>query len=232
MPRWHPEVMRSNWNGEPRIVSGERSLPQGKSPLKICSAWKEPTGDAGWAGVLAESFLKNPEQPAYIIFSPGMDLLPLIEEALALLPANRRWDVTFSTYFTKIPNGVTCNWRCVLSDSPEAKESRRYVQSLRIDLTSPLGRAKGGELVEAARTGQTPVSSVQEPLPPVMSNTVTCSQKPQHLAGNAPLIRTRDGRPVPHPRQRLTELQSRVNADLQILPRKTAGAVLLKSLRL
>jgi len=158
-PAWmlaHSGMMRDSWNGELRVVSGERQVPQGKVSLQICSAWKELTGDAGWAGVLAESFLKHPEQPAYIIFSPGMNLLALMEEAIALLPVNRRWDVTFSTYFTKVPNGVTCNWRCLLADSPEAKESRRYVQSLRIDLTKPLPSAKGGALVEASRTGKMP----------------------------------------------------------------------------
>ncbi len=207
-PAWllaHQEVMRANWNGEPRIVTGERSLPQGKSPLRTCTAWKNLAGDAGWAGVLAESFLNKPDQPAYIIFSPGMDLLSLIEEALALLPPSRRWDVTFSTYFTKIPNGVTCNWRCVLADSPEAKESRRYVQSLRIDLTQSLGKAEGGELVEAARTGRMPASSVLEPAAPSMSEPITSHQEVPPTVGNAPPIRTRDGRAIPHPRQRLSE---------------------------
>lgn len=176
-PAWmlaHSGMMRDHWNGELKVVSGERQVPPGVAPLKICAAWKELTGDAGWAGVLAESFLKHPEQPAYIIFSPGMNLLALIEEAIALLPANRRWDVTFSTYFTKIPNGVTCNWRCLLADSPEAIESRRYVQSLRIDLTKPLPPAKGGTLVEAARTGKMPahvdpdqVESSSSQMPPL-----------------------------------------------------------------
>ncbi|WP_437229471.1 hypothetical protein SH661x_001458 [Planctomicrobium sp. SH661] len=152
-------MIRDQWDGELKVVSGERRLPQGKTAVAKCTAWEELTGDAGWAGVLAESFLKHPEQPAYIIFSPGMNLLPLMEEAISLLPASRRWDVTFSTYFTKIPNGVTCNWRCLLADSPEAVESRRYVQSLRIDLTKPLPPAKGGPLVSAARTGVLPTKN-------------------------------------------------------------------------
>lgn len=191
-PAWllaHPDVMRTSWEGEPHIVSGERLLPNGKSDIRVCSHWKELTGDAGWAGVLAESFLKKPDQPAYIVFSPGMNLLPLIEEALALLPASKRWDVSFSTYFTKVPNGVTCNWRCVLADSPEAKESRRYVQSLRIDLTEPLGPATGGELVEAARTGRAPIENKEEPLsPPAPPKASQTSSKQIHLASDRPQL--------------------------------------------
>ncbi|WP_437193416.1 hypothetical protein [Planctomicrobium sp. SH527] len=207
-PAWllsHPDVMRTSWEGEPHIVSGERSLPKGNSQLKICAGWGELTGDAGWAGVLAESFLNRPEQPVYIIFSPGMDVLSLIEEALVLLPANQRWDVTFSTYFTKIPNGVTCNWRCVLADSPEAKESRRYVQSLRIDLTEPLGRATGGTLVEAARTGRAPVEAVQEPVVATTPEVKSTHQDAPPAAGNVPPIRVSDGRSVPILRKRVSE---------------------------
>lgn len=204
-PAWllaHPDVMRTNWEGEPHIVSGERQLPNGKSEIRVCSHWKEMTGDAGWAGVLAESFLKKPDQPAYIVFSPGMNLLPLIEEALALLPASKRWDVSFSTYFTKVPNGVTCNWRCVLADSPEAKESRRYVQSLRIDLTEPLGPATGGELVEIARTGRAHIETVQEPADATTSKAKSTPHETPPTAGAAPPLRARDGRPVPIPRKR------------------------------
>lgn len=173
-PAWtlaHSGTMRESWDGELKIVPGERRIPDEKLTPKVCAAWKEVTGDAGWAGVLAEAFLNHPDRPAFMIFSPGMNLLPLIEEAIALLPTERRWDVTFSTYFTKLPSGVTCNWRCLLADSPEANESRRYVQSLRIDLTQPLAPAKGGALVETARTGRLPVRLEPESLSRQAGNT-------------------------------------------------------------
>jgi hypothetical protein len=41
--------------------------------------------------------LQDPGRPVYVLFDPGFDPLPLLAEALALLPADRRWDVTFST---------------------------------------------------------------------------------------------------------------------------------------
>ena len=93
------------------------SLPASRTP------GRRSTGDAGWAGVLAESFLADPQRPAFLIFEPGMELLPFFVEALALLPAESRWDVDFSTYFTKLPQGLNCAWRGVLAGSPEAKRA-------------------------------------------------------------------------------------------------------------
>lgn len=198
-PAWvlaHSGMMRESWDGELKIISGERKVPDGPVSLRPCNAWKELAGDAGWAGVLAETFLKQPDQPAFIIFSPGMNLLPLMEEAISLLPANRRWDATFSTYFTKVPSGVTCNWRCLLADSPEAKESRRYVHALRIDLTKPLPPATGGELVEVARTGKRPESAMEQSV----SSTTYSAHPPQlPLSSEGPdkPIRILRDRPVP-----------------------------------
>jgi hypothetical protein len=154
--------METSWDGEPRILPVGRAVTdKTRATLGACRHWQDMTGDAGWAGVLAESFLDDSQRPVYIIFEPGMDILPLFGEAIELLPENRRWDVTFSTYFTSLPRGVTCNWRCVLAGSKEANESRRFVQALRIDLTQPLGRAEGGTLVEQARTGR----PIRGPLP-------------------------------------------------------------------
>ena len=96
----------------------------------------------------------------FLVFRPGMDLLPLFVEALALLPASRRWEVDFSTYFNQLPQGVTCAWRGVLEGSDEAKNARRLPNALVLDLCQPLGRAEGGALVHLARTGE---RLVQEP---------------------------------------------------------------------
>lgn len=149
-------LMREDWDGVPKVVAADRPVPQGSMQAKICHAWQQTTGDAGWGGVLAEAFLKNSERLVYLVYEPGMDVLPLIDEAIALLPPERRWEVTFTTYFTKLPKGATCQWRCVLAGSPEANESRRHVQALRINLCEPMGKANGGEYVTAARTGQFP----------------------------------------------------------------------------
>ena len=158
-PAWclsQPSVMEREWTGEPRILPHGRRLPGGAAPANVCSAWDAITGDAGWAGVLAEAFLADPSRPVYLFFEPGCDLLPLFVEAIALLPEDRRWEATFSTYFTSLSPNVECQWRCVVKGSAEANDSRRFVKALRIDLTTPPGRAEGGALVDWARTGRDP----------------------------------------------------------------------------
>ena len=129
-------------------------MPRGDQPASIARSWHDLTGDAGWAGVLAESFLADPRRPVFLIFRPGIELLPLFVEAIALLPASRRWDVEFSTYLTNLPPGIWCTWRGVLEGSAEAKNARRLPNALIVDLCHPPGRAQGGALVHLARTGE------------------------------------------------------------------------------
>lgn len=159
-PAWllsRERFMEIGWDGQVRILPSTRKPTDGNVTPGVCDAWQEATGDAGWAGVLAENFLAAPSRLVYVIFDPGMETLPLLAEALALLPAERRWAVTFSTYFTKLPPGITCVWRCILRDSPEAKQARRTRDALTLNLCEALPRAEGGRLVEFARTGKAPV---------------------------------------------------------------------------
>jgi hypothetical protein len=164
-PAWvlrQPGVMEVQWPAEPEMLPAGRAIPAGDRPALPCKAWKRAIGDAGWAGVLADSFRANPARPAYLIFGPGAELLPLIEEALALLPESMRWQVTFSTYFTDLPIGATCAWRCLVAGSPQAIEVQRAgARALVIDLTAPPGPAPDGPLTDAARTGRVPDFDVQ-----------------------------------------------------------------------
>jgi len=149
-----PGVMRDDWDGEPKVVALKSIKPVPSPPTGVCQAWQRLAGDAGWAGVLAESFLHDPERLVILTFSPGQEILPLFAEALSLLPPERRWEVTFSTYFTGLAPATTCIWRALVHDSKEAHESLRFVNALRLNLTSgSLGLATGGPLVDAARSG-------------------------------------------------------------------------------
>ncbi len=149
--------MRDEWSGEPTVIALKPVKRETDPPSGVCRAWQELTGDAGWAGVLAESFLQAPDRLVVLLFAPGQDILPLFNEAISLLPVERRWDVTFSTYFTGLATGTTCTWRAIVQDSKDAHESLRFVNALRLDLTSrSLGRATGGPLVDAARSGSRP----------------------------------------------------------------------------
>ena len=162
------DFMREEWADEPKVVALKPVKREGRLAGGPCRAWEELTGDAGWAGVLAESFLRDPERLVFLLFAPGQDILPLFIEALSLLPAERRWDVTFSTYFTGLTPGTTCVWRALVHDSKEAHESLRFVNALRLDLTSgSLGLATGDALVEAARTGVRPHDAKPRTAPPI-----------------------------------------------------------------
>lgn len=155
-PAWllaQPQFMATGWAGEPQVRPTGPRPPQGDQPAGVCQAWQRLTGDAGWAGVLAETALPETTRNVVIVARPGIEVLPLLVEALALVPVPLRWQVTLSTYFTKLPPGVECKWRCVLEETPEALALKRAPNTLVIDLTRPLGTAVGGSLVNAARTG-------------------------------------------------------------------------------
>lgn len=170
-PAWlmqQPGWMIDRWDGKVTTLNTVRKAPNSKRPAGVCTGWKQATGDAGWAGVLAEAFQKNPDRKVFVIYKPGMNLLALFEEALALLPPARRWDVTFSTYGAALPATVDCVWNGVISGSQEEHLSKRFVNALRIDLTKPPGPApEAGPLVELARSGKLP----SQP---------TAPQQPQH----------------------------------------------------
>ena len=157
-PAWvlrQPDVVESRWDGELRTWPVGRAIPRGDNPPRPCTAWATAAGDAGWAGVLAEAFLLDPSKPAYLIFAPGAEVLPLIAEAIALLPTALRWRVTFNTYFTDLPAGLICTWRCCAAGTAAANEAPRLATSgVVIDLTKSLGQAPESRSTESARTGR------------------------------------------------------------------------------
>jgi len=111
-----------------------------------------------WAGVLAESFVADSAKPAYLIYSPGTDILRLFDESLSLLSPAQRWAVTFSTFFTELPLNLTCAWRGVVAGTPAAAEAMRLgPRALVLDLTKPAGAPPSGVYADAARAGSGPV---------------------------------------------------------------------------
>ncbi len=167
-PAWlmrQPRVMESTWSGGPQILAAGRPVPDGLNPPRVCSAWETFTGDAAWAGVLADAFMLDASRPAYILFEPGMDILPLIDEAIALLPESQRWRVTFNTYFTELQPGLTCSWRCCVAGTPAARDAQRFATSgVIIDLTRTLGLAPAGRFTEMARTGRMETMATAVPM--------------------------------------------------------------------
>lgn len=144
----------------------DRQLPipaTGDAPAK-CSYWEAVTGDAGWGGFLAQSYLDNPARNVYISYRPEQQsqVMMLIQEALNLLPVSKRWEVTFNTYFVNLPAGMTCVWRCCPVDSEALLAARRSPANIVIDIAAPRPLTAEGDLINAARTGIMP--QVQMPV--------------------------------------------------------------------
>jgi hypothetical protein len=157
-PAWvmmQPGVMERRWTGDPRALPVGKNIPDGANPLRLCQGWAELTGDAGWAGMLANAYMQDASKPAYVIYRPGTDMVSLINEALTLLPEGARWRVTFNTYFDTLPAGLTCGWRCVVAGTPAARSAAANATSgVVIDLTTKLGQAPANKYVQMARTGE------------------------------------------------------------------------------
>ncbi len=157
-----PELFLSKWESDPGIIEQQKRLGEYEWPLRKAATWEQVTGDAGWAAVLADSFVKTPDKTAFIIFDPNcnVDTLSLVDEALMLLRPEDRWQVSFNTYFTSLPPSVQCNWRFCVPDSDALKEARRQPGALIIDLTKPMERAPDGLLAERARTGEEKIPKI------------------------------------------------------------------------
>eukprot|EP00913_Durusdinium_trenchii_P023372 g21950.t1 len=153
----HDGFCRTEWDERLQVCPEGPGVPDLSTEPAACTAWQQAAGDAGWGGVLAESALDG-GRPMSVIFPAGTDTLALVVEAMNLLPPEKRWQVTFSTYFTKLPAGVNCHWRFLLAGTQEAAAIRRNPHAPLIDLSDNPGAATGGELVDAARSGQPPWS--------------------------------------------------------------------------
>lgn len=128
-----------------------------------CVLWRDATGDAGWAGLLADRAAKG--QPTLIIApdsSPAWcrRLLALFAEALAFVPVAKRWDVSFDT---TVISSAPVLWRGTYAGSPESMN--RHPGLVVIDLARrpqvPVESA-GLTLVADARAGR-----LAEPPPPI-----------------------------------------------------------------
>ncbi|NMC22111.1 MAG: hypothetical protein GYA33_17020 [Thermogutta sp.] len=158
-PAWlmaQPDFFDPAWDGLVGVVDGHKPVPALDRPPGPCTRWQEAAGDAGWAGVLAESVLDSGGSPVHIIAPLRLSVLPLLEEALALLPPEMRWSATFSTYYTEqFPADVSVRWRVLLEGTREAVRAAAIRHQPVIDLTrpGPLPARLQTPAVEAARKG-------------------------------------------------------------------------------
>ncbi|TWU00459.1 hypothetical protein Pla108_14100 [Botrimarina colliarenosi] len=160
------EYFARGWEGDPRTLPPSRRPTPPDVVASRCTAWEAAMGDAGWGGVLARHAIERPNEPAYVIFPSGTDLLPLFAESQRLMPPTARWTCSFSTYFAITPPGVDCLWRGIAEGTPEAERLRRTPDRLVIDLAQRGPALESSPYTEAARTGTLPqVSSPNQQRP-------------------------------------------------------------------
>lgn len=171
-------LFRTEWNDEPQLFAQQKTIEPPAVCSHIASVWAEYTGDAGWAGTLAQSFIDSPSKPVFIVYDPlkHKNILNLVEEALQLLPADKRWQVSYNTYFYSVPAGVQCNWRFCVADPDVLREARRVAGTLIIDLTKELPPAGNGKLENSARSG-----IVEEQKAPLYEQNTNASKIPEQL---------------------------------------------------
>ena len=156
-PAWlagQPHLLRDHWDKPPQIIPEPRPIPDGKLTKTFASNWETLTGDAGWAGVVVRELNRNPSGIIYLIYEPGMDILPLIEDVTAILPPPKRWTLSFNTLFTHLPAGVNCTLRCCPPTAASLKDVRTTAGAFKLDLSRGLGDAPENVYVKIARGEQ------------------------------------------------------------------------------
>ena len=145
----------ASWEIKTEQFFQQLPIPETQATAVKCSTWEQLTGDAGWGGFLAQSHLDNPGKRVYISYAPHQHaaMIHLIQEALNLLPEDKRWEVSFNTYFVTLPAGANCAWRCCPSDSEAMLSARRSPQNIVIDLNAPGELTTSSPLIDAARSG-------------------------------------------------------------------------------
>ena len=141
----------NHWEGDPKQLQPRPLLNKASAPSP-CKFWEKVTGDAGWAGELIQACQAG--KIIYLIIQPSTPAAALLHEALSLLPRQKQWQTTFSSFYRRLPPNVQCQIRCVMADSPEIEMTRQSQNNIVWDLTKPLGTPTSF-LADLARQGKT-----------------------------------------------------------------------------
>jgi hypothetical protein len=146
------EAFKKQWLGEPGETRGQPRVPINSVDPAECAKWKSAAGDGGWAGFLVDRALAK--MPTWIIAPPGVDLVELFAEAMALVNYPQRWGISFTTYAMTAGDAL---WLGTVDGSPEAQTARGQQRIAVIDLARRPPLTAQSPTIEAARgTGQVP----------------------------------------------------------------------------
>ena len=163
-PAWvmmNGALFRDNWNEEPCLLPMNTiELPRVSASEEKFSApnWQSLYGDGKPAGILAQSAIDRPGAPSFIIFDPQKiySCLPLIVDAMMLIPPEKRWEITFNTCFFSKPMDSDCLWRCCINDPKFFPSFQKYYDAVLIDLSDKTVNGnipENRELKKCAQTG-------------------------------------------------------------------------------
>lgn len=142
----HPWI--TTWSGEPRWLPAP-TIPTSLPQSTRAENWKRLGFDPGWAGHLAADHTS----PVPILYPASVaDPLPLVLDALCLLPVADRWQVAFNTRaraFTRAPG-----WWWARVDSPQGSLFNR--QPALVNLTTPSTAPGDHPLIWQARGKESP----------------------------------------------------------------------------
>lgn len=153
-PAWlvqQNDIFRTAWDGNPRKVTRGPTIPSGREEPIECSNWARLTGDAGLGGYLADLIQHSPKI-IWLIYPLELrdEVLALISESIQLLPTEKRWDVTFSTYASEVAPNVTCKVRGVVEGTKEARLAKS--RGITFSLSAPPIANENSALVRKARS--------------------------------------------------------------------------------
>ncbi len=124
--------------------------------------WEKVMGDAAGAALLARHLLDRPDENAVLVFSPGMEVLPMFAEAQVLLPPAKRWQATFTTYY--LDRLMERRWLGLLRGADDWRKITRKSGALvfLLDEKQILGDPlEDRNLIACARSGTRPEQGIE-----------------------------------------------------------------------
>ncbi|MBI1303420.1 MAG: hypothetical protein GC172_06495 [Phycisphaera sp.] len=190
-PAWMLSAFGAFCEGVPSVEERAQGplLPRGSCGPRPASAWEDAGFDAGWAGVVAQALLDAPSASVCVVLPEETDLLPLVVDLFALLPAEKRWLVTFSTRFQRLPAGTRCQLRFVCAGAAGVRATLAEPGVRVIEVVRGVS-AGDAPAARAAREGATVEAAVREPpslrVNPVLHKAPVEEAEPPRAVRHAP----------------------------------------------
>ncbi|MFK7768286.1 MAG: hypothetical protein AB8B55_13765 [Mariniblastus sp.] len=122
-PRCNPaSLFNSNlfagrWDGKVEELAQCRPIPPVRESVDSCGTWASIFGDAGAAGDAIIRARRN--RSIYIPFHDPAHAISLAEEALSVLPTDKMWQFTFTTYLASDVERDACVMKFFPSPAPK-----------------------------------------------------------------------------------------------------------------